>query len=50
MKNFNFNLPTSIRYGWGRVNEIGKAVSRIGKNVFYSRSNPFLLYGQYLKK
>jgi len=23
MKNFNYYLPTSIRYGWGRVNEIG---------------------------
>ena len=31
MKNFNFNLPTSIRYGWGRVNEIGKGTARYGK-------------------
>ncbi|HDZ19191.1 MAG TPA: iron-containing alcohol dehydrogenase, partial [archaeon] len=31
MKNFNFNLPTSIRYGWGRVNEIGKVTARYGK-------------------
>ncbi|MHA1105399.1 MAG: iron-containing alcohol dehydrogenase [Promethearchaeota archaeon] len=32
MNNFNFNLPTSVRYGWGRVNEIGKIASSIGKN------------------
>ncbi len=31
MKNFNYYLPTSIRYGWGRVNEIGKVTSRLGK-------------------
>jgi len=31
MNKFNFNLPTSITYGWGRVDEIGKATSRIGK-------------------
>ena len=31
MKKFNFNLPTSIRYGWGRVNEIGKVTARYGK-------------------
>lgn len=31
MKNFNFYLPTNIRYGWGRVIEIGKIVARLGK-------------------
>ena len=31
MNKFVFNLPTSIRYSWGRVNEVGKVVSRYGK-------------------
>ncbi|MFX0206326.1 MAG: iron-containing alcohol dehydrogenase [Candidatus Hodarchaeota archaeon] len=31
MRNFNFYQPTRIRFGWGRVIDIGKAVARIGK-------------------
>ncbi len=31
MRNFNYYQPTRIRFGWGRVNEIGRVVARIGK-------------------
>ncbi|MFX1393276.1 MAG: iron-containing alcohol dehydrogenase [Promethearchaeota archaeon] len=31
MGNFNFFQPTRIRFGWGRVNEIGKVVALNGK-------------------
>jgi len=31
MRNFNYYQPTRIRFGWGRVNEIGRIVARIGK-------------------
>jgi alcohol dehydrogenase class IV len=31
MKGFNFYQPTRVSYGWGRVNEIGRAVARYGK-------------------
>jgi len=41
MKNFNFYLPTSIRYGWGRVNEIGKVTSRLGKKCLLVTVKPF---------
>ena len=41
MKNFNFYLPTNIRYGWGRVNEIGKSVSRLGKKCLLVTVKPF---------
>jgi len=41
MKNFNYYLPTSIRYGWGRVNEIGKVTSRLGKKCLLVTVKPF---------
>ena len=31
MRNFNYYQPTRIRFGWGRVNEIGRVIARIGK-------------------
>ena len=31
MRSFNFYQPTRIVFGWGRVNEIGKTISRNGK-------------------
>ncbi len=31
MKNFNFGQPTEIRFGWGRVEEVGEVVSQFGK-------------------
>jgi alcohol dehydrogenase class IV len=31
MRNFNYNQPTRIMFGWGRVSEIGKVISRYGK-------------------
>ncbi|MCP4726741.1 MAG: iron-containing alcohol dehydrogenase [bacterium] len=33
MENFNYFQPTEIRFGAGRVNEIGEIVARYGKNV-----------------
>ena len=41
MNKFNFNLSTSIRYGWGRINEIGKVVSRYGKQCLLVTVKPF---------
>jgi len=41
MNNFNYYLPTSIRYGWGRVNEIGKVTSRLGKKCLLVTVKPF---------
>jgi alcohol dehydrogenase class IV len=41
MKNFNYYLPTSIRYGWGRVNEVGKVTSRLGKKCLLVTVKPF---------
>lgn len=41
MNKFNFNLATSIRYGWGRVNEIGKVISRYGKKCLLVTVKPF---------
>lgn len=31
MKSFNYHQPTEIRFGRGRVNEVGEAVARFGK-------------------
>lgn len=31
MKAFNYSHPTEIRFGWGRVAEVGEVVARYGK-------------------
>ena len=31
MKAFDYYQPTEIKFGWGRVEEIGEVVSRFGK-------------------
>ncbi|HHY48075.1 MAG TPA: iron-containing alcohol dehydrogenase [Firmicutes bacterium] len=31
MKAFNYYQPTEIRFGWGRVNEVGEVVARFGR-------------------
>ena len=31
MRNFNFGQPTEIRFGWGRVDEVGEVISQFGK-------------------
>lgn len=41
MRNFNFYEPTRIRFGWERVNEIGKTISRIGKKCLLVTVKPF---------
>ena len=50
MNNFNFNLPTSVRYGWGRVNEIGKITSHIGKKCLLVTVKPFPAMGSLFDK
>ncbi|MFX1489297.1 MAG: iron-containing alcohol dehydrogenase, partial [Promethearchaeota archaeon] len=41
MKNFNFYEPTRVRFGWGRIAEIGKTVSRLGNNCLLVTVKPF---------
>ena len=41
MESFNFYLPTRIVFGWGRVNEVGKLVSRNGKRCLLVTVKPF---------
>ncbi|MFW9952634.1 MAG: iron-containing alcohol dehydrogenase [Candidatus Thorarchaeota archaeon] len=41
MRNFNFYNPTRIRFGWGRVNEIGSVVKRNGKKCLLVTVKPF---------
>ncbi|MFX1480476.1 MAG: iron-containing alcohol dehydrogenase [Promethearchaeota archaeon] len=41
MKNFNFYEPTRVRFGWGRLTEIGKTVSRLGKSCLLVTVKPF---------
>ncbi|MCJ0199722.1 iron-containing alcohol dehydrogenase, partial [Clostridioides difficile] len=31
--NFNYNLPVNILFGRGRINDVGKEVSKYGKKV-----------------
>ncbi len=31
LKKFNYNQPTEIRFGWGRIDEVGEAVAQHGK-------------------
>ena len=40
MKKFNFNQPTKLNYGWGRLKEIGKITSRIGKKCLLVTEKP----------
>ncbi len=41
MRNFNFYEPTRIMFGWERVSEIGKTISRIGKKCLLVTVKPF---------
>jgi alcohol dehydrogenase class IV len=41
MRNFNYNLPTRIQFGWGRINEIGKIVKRNGTRCLLVTVKPF---------
>ena len=41
MRSFNFYQPTRIVFGWGRVSEIGKTVSRYGKRCLLVTVKPF---------
>lgn len=41
MRSFNFYEPTRIRFGWGRIDEIGKAIARIGKKCLLVTVKPF---------
>jgi alcohol dehydrogenase class IV len=41
MRNFNFYQPTRIAFGWGRVNEIGKTISRNGTRCLLVTVKPF---------
>ncbi|MBY9017754.1 MAG: iron-containing alcohol dehydrogenase [Candidatus Lokiarchaeota archaeon] len=40
MKSFNFNQPTQLRFGWGRLKETGKIVSRVGKKCLLVTEKP----------
>ncbi|MHA1671925.1 MAG: iron-containing alcohol dehydrogenase [Promethearchaeota archaeon] len=40
MKSFNFNQPTQLNYGWGRVKETGRIVSRVGKKCLLITEKP----------
>jgi len=31
MRNINYFNPTMLHYGWGRVSEVGKVVTKYGK-------------------
>ena len=33
MKNFNYNIPTKVLFGRGKVNEVGKEAKRYGDKV-----------------
>lgn len=39
MKNFNYNIPTKVLFGRGKVNEVGKEAKRYGDKVL-------LVYGK----
>jgi alcohol dehydrogenase class IV len=41
MRNFNYYQPTQIKFGWGRVNEIGRTVARNGKKCLLVTVTPF---------
>lgn len=41
MRNFNYYEPTRIRFGGGRINEIGKTIARIGKTCLLVTVEPF---------
>jgi len=42
MRDFNFYLPTRIRFGWGQVKEIGNLIARNGKKCLLVTVKPFL--------
>ncbi|MFX1376206.1 MAG: iron-containing alcohol dehydrogenase [Promethearchaeota archaeon] len=41
MMNFNFYEPTRVRFGWERINEIGKTLTRMGRICLLVTVEPF---------
>ena len=41
MRNINYNNPTDIRFGWGRVSEVGEIVAGYGKRCLMVTVKPF---------